>query len=143
MRKIDTNDMLLQVTTKITAFIILLFSFHLFLAGHNNPGGGFIGGLMSASAVVLLLLAYDLKTVRHILPFDFIYVTGAGLLVAILTGMGSFLFGAPFLSHAFGYFQLPFLGKTELATAVLFDIGVYLVVVGVTMTIIQMIGEKE
>ncbi|BBP91976.1 Na(+)/H(+) antiporter subunit B [Bacillus safensis] len=143
MRKIDTNDMLLQVTTKITAFIILLFSLHLFLAGHNNPGGGFIGGLMSAAAVVLLLLAYDLKTVRRILPFDFIYVTGAGLLVAILTGMGSFLFGAPFLSHAFDYFQLPFLGKTELATAVLFDIGVYLVVVGVTMTIIQMIGEKE
>ena len=57
--------------------------------------------------------------------------------------MGSFLFGAPFLSHAFGYFHLPFLGKTELATAVLFDIGVYLVVVGVTMTIIQTIGEKE
>ncbi|MGE6629900.1 Na(+)/H(+) antiporter subunit B [Bacillus sp. NPDC077027] len=143
MRKHDTNDLLLQTITKIVVFIILLFSFHLFLAGHNNPGGGFIGGLMSSGAVVLLLLAYDLKTVRRILPFNFIYVVGAGLCIAILTGMGSFLFDVPFLSHTFDYFNLPILGQTELATAVLFDIGVYLVVVGVTMTIIQTIGEKE
>ncbi|ALC82200.1 MULTISPECIES: Na(+)/H(+) antiporter subunit B [Bacillus] len=139
----DTNDLILQTITKVTSFIILLFSFHLFLAGHNNPGGGFIGGLMTSSAIVLLLLAYDLKTVRQALPINFIYVAAAGLLIAILTGVGSFLFNVPFLSHSFGYFQLPILGKTELATAVLFDIGVYLVVVGITMTIIQTIGEKE
>ncbi|MGG3624869.1 Na(+)/H(+) antiporter subunit B [Bacillus gobiensis] len=139
----DTNDLILQTITKVTSFIILLFSFHLFLAGHNNPGGGFIGGLMTSSAIVLLLLAYDLKTVRQALPINFIYVAAAGLLIAILTGVGSFVFNVPFLSHSFGYFQLPILGKTELATAVLFDIGVYLVVVGITMTIIQTIGEKE
>lgn len=143
MNRHDTNDMILQTITKVTSFIILLFSFHLFLAGHNNPGGGFIGGLMTSSAIVLLLLAYDLKTVRKALPINFIYVAAAGLLIAILTGVGSFLFQVPFLSHAFEYFQLPILGKTELATAVLFDIGVYLVVVGITMTIIQTIGEKE
>ncbi|MNF11658.1 Na(+)/H(+) antiporter subunit B [compost metagenome] len=68
---------------------------------------------------------------------------GLGLLVALLTGMGSFGFGAAFLSHAFGYFELPLLGKTELATAVLFDLGVYLTVIGVTMTIIFSIGRDE
>lgn len=80
---------------------------------------------------------------RSILPINFIYVAGAGLLLAVLTGVGSFVFGAPFLTHTFGYFHLPILGKTELATATLFDLGVYLVVVGITMTIIQTIGEEE
>jgi multicomponent Na+:H+ antiporter subunit B len=143
MNNHDTNDMILQTITKITSFIILLFSFHLFLAGHNHPGGGFIGGLMTSAAIVLLLLAYDLKTVREALPINFIFVAAAGLLIAILTGIGSFLFHVPFLSHSFGYFQLPILGKTELTTAMLFDLGVYFVVVGITMTIIQTIGEKE
>ncbi|MDA7028061.1 Na(+)/H(+) antiporter subunit B [Bacillus sp. CLL-7-23] len=143
MKKHQTNDVILQTVTKIACFIILLFSFHIFLAGHNNPGGGFIGGLMTASSFVLLLLAYDLKTVQNILPVNFIYVAGTGLLISICTSAGSFLFGAQFLTHTFGYFDLPLLGKTELATAVLFDIGVYLVVVGVTMTIIQTIGERE
>ncbi|WP_307892376.1 Na(+)/H(+) antiporter subunit B [Bacillus swezeyi] len=143
MKKHQTNDVILQTVTKIASFIILLFSFHIFFAGHNNPGGGFIGGLMTASSFVLLLLAYDLKTVRNILPINFIYVAASGLFISLCTGIGSFVFSAQFLSHAFDYFQLPLLGKTELATAVLFDIGVYLVVVGVTMTIIQTIGERE
>ena len=77
------------------------------------------------------------------MPVNFIYVAGAGLLIAIATGAGSFLFGVPFLTHTFGHFHLPVLGNTELATATLFDLGVYLVVVGVTMTIIQTIGGKN
>lgn len=143
MNEQKTNDLILQTATKLVSFIILLFSFYLFLSGHNTPGGGFVGGLITSSSIVLLLLAYDLKTVRSLLPVNFIYVAGAGLLLAVLTGVGSFVFGAPFLTHTFGYFQLPILGKTELATATIFDLGVYLVVVGITMTIIQTIGEEE
>jgi multicomponent Na+:H+ antiporter subunit B len=138
-----TNDLILQTVTKIVIFIILAFSLHLFFAGHYTPGGGFIGGLMTAAALVLLLLAFDAKTVNKIFPIDFIKVTAIGLMIAVLTGIGSFFFNVPFLTHTFGYFHLPFLGKTGLATAVLFDIGVYLVVIGVTMTIIQTIGEDE
>ncbi|MBD8070491.1 Na(+)/H(+) antiporter subunit B [Bacillus sp. PS06] len=138
-----TNDLILQTITKIAIFIILAFSLHLFFAGHYTPGGGFIGGLMTAAALVLLLLAFDAKTVKKIFPFDFIKVAALGLLIAVLTGMGAFLFDVPFLTHTFGYFDIPILGHTGLATAVLFDIGVYLVVIGVTMTIIQTIGEDE
>jgi multicomponent Na+:H+ antiporter subunit B len=138
-----TNDLILQTATKITVFIILAYSLNLFFAGHNTPGGGFIGGLITAAAIVLLLLAFDMKTVNKVLPFDFKKVAALGLLIAVLTGMGSFLFDVPFLTHTFGYFDLPIFGKTELATAVLFDTGVYLVVVGVTMTIIQTIGEDD
>ncbi|KIL46893.1 cation:proton antiporter [Jeotgalibacillus alimentarius] len=137
------NDLILQTVTTMISFIIILFSIHLFFAGHYTPGGGFIGGLMTAAALVLLLLAYDIKTLNTILPFNFRMMTAAGLLIAVLTGAGALLFNQPFLTHAYDYFELPLLGETSLHTAVLFDIGVYLVVIGVTMTIIQTIGESE
>ncbi|MDQ0339583.1 monovalent cation:proton antiporter [Caldalkalibacillus uzonensis] len=137
------NDVILQTVTKAVAFIILTFSIYIFFAGHHDPGGGFIGGLMTASALVLLYIAFDMDTMNKAIPLDFKMVTAVGLLTAVLTGVGSFFFGVPFLSHTFGYFDLPVLGETELATAVLFDIGVYLTVVGVTMTIILTIGEDE
>ncbi|MDQ0163903.1 Na(+)/H(+) antiporter subunit B [Aeribacillus alveayuensis] len=138
-----TNDIILQTITKIVLFIIMIFSLFLFFSGHNAPGGGFIGGLMTSSAIVLLLIAYDVKTVKKILPVNYIKLAAVGLFIAVMTGAGSFFFGVPFLTHTFGYFHLPILGDTELATAVLFDLGVYLVVIGVTMTIIQTIGETE
>jgi len=138
-----TNDLILQTVTKVVLFIILLFSIHLFFAGHYYPGGGFIGGLMTAGALVLLLLAFDMKTVSKILPIDYKILTGVGLLFSVGTGLGGLLFNVPFLTHAFSDVYLPLLGKTSLHTAVLFDIGVYLVVIGVTMTIIQTIGESE
>ncbi|WP_134702423.1 Na(+)/H(+) antiporter subunit B [Ammoniphilus sp. YIM 78166] len=138
-----TNDVILQTVTRTVSFIILLFSIYLFFAGHHNPGGGFIGGLMTGAALVLLYIAYDIKTMAKVLPIDFKNMTALGLLIGVSTGLGSFLFNVPFLSHSFGYFYLPFLGKTELATAVLFDLGVYLTVVGVTMTIILTIGEDN
>lgn len=140
---VKTNDVIFQTVTKVAAFIIILYSLHLFFSGHYTPGGGFIGGLMTAGALVLLLLAFDIKTVLKTLPIDYIKLAALGLLIAVLTGIGSFFFQVPFLTHTFSYVELPILGKTALATAVLFDLGVYLVVIGVTMTIIQTIGETE
>ncbi|MCA1041405.1 Na(+)/H(+) antiporter subunit B [Bacillus infantis] len=138
-----TNDIILQTVTKVTLFIIILFSIHLFFAGHYYPGGGFVGGLMTSGAIVLLLLAFDMKTVANILPIDYKYMIATGLLFAVGTGAGALLFNVPFLTHKFTDVYLPLLGKTSLHTAVLFDTGVFLVVVGVTMTIIQTIGEDE
>lgn len=142
-KDIKTNDIIFQTVTKIVVFIIIIYSLHLFFSGHYTPGGGFIGGLMTAAALVLLLLAFDIKTVVNTLQVDYLKLTATGLLIAVLTGIGSFFFNVPFLTHTFSYVQLPLLGKTSLATAVLFDLGVYLVVIGVTMTIIQTIGETE
>jgi monovalent cation:proton antiporter len=138
-----TNDVILQTAAKVVVFIILTFSAFLFFAGHNNPGGGFIGGLMTAAGVVLLALSFDSKTIRTIIPVDFTKVTAVGLLLALATGAGSLLFKVPFLSHVYDYKELPLFGKTALHTAVLFDLGVYLAVVGVTMTIILSIGEDN
>ncbi|MNC23140.1 Na(+)/H(+) antiporter subunit B [compost metagenome] len=139
----QSNDVILQTVSKAVVFIILVFSLFLFLAGHNNPGGGFIGGLMTSAALVLLAIAFGMKEVARTIPLDFRKVLAVGLLLAFITGSGSFLFDAPFMSHAFGYFHLPLLGTTELATAVLFDLGVYLAVVGVTMTILFTIGRDS
>ncbi|AND41992.1 MULTISPECIES: Na(+)/H(+) antiporter subunit B [Cytobacillus] len=138
-----TNDIILQTATKVVLFLIVLFSIHIFFAGHYTPGGGFVGGLLTSGAIVLLLLAFDMKTVSKILPVNYIHMIAVGLLFAIGTGAGALLFNVPFLTHAFGHVDLPVLGDTSLHTATLFDLGVFLVVVGVTMTIIQTIGEDE
>ncbi|MGG1880275.1 Na+/H+ antiporter subunit A [Paenibacillus cisolokensis] len=139
----NSNDVILRTISRVVIFIVLAFSWYLFMAGHNEPGGGFIGGLMTTAALVLLSMAYGMDMTKNIIPVSFRRMTAIGLMIALLTGVGSFLFGAPFLSHAFDYFDLPLLGETELATAVLFDLGVYLAVVGVTMTIINSIGRDN
>lgn len=137
------NNLILQFTSKIVFFIIFFFAVHIFFAGHYTPGGGFVGGLLMSSAIVLLVIAFDLKTVKSILPIHYMYVTGIGLLIAVGTAGFPLLRNEPFFTHYFDYFTLPLIGKTSLHTAALFDLGVFLVVVGVTMTIIQTIGEDE
>lgn len=137
------NDLILQTVTTLLSFIIIIFSVYLFFAGHYTPGGGFIGGLMTSAALVLLLLAFDIKTIRKIFPFNFMTVAAAGLLISILTGVAAMFFDVPYLTHTFDYVELPILGETALASTLIFDLGVYLVVVGIAMTIIQTIGESE
>lgn len=138
-----TNDIILQTATKVVAFVIILFSIRLFFSGHYYAGGGFVGGLMTSAALVLIMIAFDMKTVSYILPINYRILIGIGLLTATSTGLIGVFFNDPFLTHYYGYFDLPIIGKTSLHTAALFDLGVYFVVVGVTMTIIQSIGESE
>ncbi|HEY2494024.1 MAG TPA: Na(+)/H(+) antiporter subunit B [Paenibacillus sp.] len=137
------TDVFLQTSTKILVFIIMTFSIYILFAGHHNPGGGFIGGLITASALVLLYITFDLQTVRDIIPVDFNQLAATGVIVSVLTGTASFLFDVPFLTQTFTYVDLPLLGKTELASAVIFDLGVYMTVIGTTMTIITSISEDE
>ncbi|SFD78441.1 multisubunit sodium/proton antiporter, MrpB subunit [Lentibacillus persicus] len=137
------NNLILRTTTSIIAFILLGFSIYLLFAGHNSPGGGFIGGLMTSAAIVLMYMAYGTNLLEKILPFNYKKMAPLGLLIATATGIGSFLFQQPFLSQTFGYFHFPVLGELELATAMLFDLGVYLTVFGVTMTIILSIAEDQ
>ncbi|PQD96275.1 Na(+)/H(+) antiporter subunit B [Pradoshia eiseniae] len=137
------NDILLAAVTKVAVLIILTFSIDLFFAGHHNPGGGFIGGLGIASALVLMYLTLGTEIVNKLIPVDFKTVAAIGVLIAVLTGAGSFLFDVPFLSQTYGYFELPILGKTELATALIFDTGVALAVIGSAVTIILSISEDR
>lgn len=135
-----TNNVILQTGAKVVFFIIILFSVYIFFAGHNTPGGGFVGGLLTTGAFVLLLLAYDLKTVQNLLPFNFMIVVAIGLLLSLGMASTSLIFNVPFFTHAFDDFYLPLFGVTALHSAMIFDAGVYLVVVGASLTIIQTIG---
>jgi len=136
-----SNDVILHTVTKFSAVIILTFSIHLFIAGHHQPGGGFIGGLTTASGIVLLLLAFDIDTIKNNIRVNFINMAVIGVIIAILTGMLGLANGEAFLSQSYGDFNLPIFGDTELATAVLFDTGVALAVIGTAVSIIISISE--
>lgn len=135
------NDLILRTITKIVVFIILTLAIYLFFSGHNAPGGGFIGGLVLASAIVLLLLTYDIETFKYSLPFDFKLVAATGALIVLLTGLGAAILGEPFLTQTFATINLPLIGASELSTVTLFELGVALAVVGVVVTIILSISE--
>ena len=136
-----TNNVILRAVIRIVVFIILTLAIYLFLAGHHNPGGGFIGGLVLAAALVILFISFDIETVRNAIPFDFKKVAALGAFISVSTGFGALFFGESFLTQVFGYFNLPLLGETGLSTVTLFEAGVALVVVGVVVTIILSIVE--
>ncbi|RIX47079.1 Na+/H+ antiporter subunit A [Paenibacillus nanensis] len=138
-----SNDVILRTVAKLAIVIIVCFSLYLFYMGHHHPGGGFIGALMASAALLLMAMSFGMDAVNRIVKFNFRKLTAVGILVAMLTGIGSFAFDAPFLSHAFDYFHIPLIGELELATATLFDLGVYLTVIGVTMTILFTIGRDQ
>ncbi|HLR72502.1 MAG TPA: Na(+)/H(+) antiporter subunit B [Pseudogracilibacillus sp.] len=137
------NNLIFRSTASLITFILLGFAVYLLLAGHNSPGGGFVGGLTTSAAILLMYMAYGEKTVKKIIPVNFIYFIPLGLIIAILTGLGALLFQAPFLTQTFGIFDIPLIGEVELATAMLFDLGVYFTVFGTTMTIILTIARDQ
>src|SRR5699024_2451367 len=112
-----------------------------FFSGHSAPGGGFIGGLVLASAFVLLLLAFDIETVKNGIPFDFKHVAALGSLIVVVTGLGAVLFGEAFLKQAIIDIPLPFFDPIPFSTVTIFELGVALTVVGVVVTIILSISE--
>jgi multicomponent K+:H+ antiporter subunit A len=125
--------MLVLVARLLLPFAVLV-AVYLFLRGHNLPGGGFIGGLVLAIALILQFVANGQSWVEQRMRVDFRAWIAAGLLIAGLTGVGSWFFGSPFLTSTYDYPQLPLLGRVPLASAALFDLGVLLTVVGATMT---------
>ena len=137
------NDVILRTVVKGVVFIIVTLGIYLFFAGHNSPGGGFIGGLVLGSAIVLLYLTYDIETVKKSIPVDFKKVAAVGVLLATGTAAGSIFFDVPFLTQTDDYFNLPLLGKTHLTTVTIFEAGVALTVIGVLATIILSISEDE
>ncbi|MGE6606316.1 monovalent cation/H+ antiporter subunit A [Halomonas sp. NPDC076908] len=132
--------LILDVVAQIILPIALLVSFYIFLRGHNQPGGGFIAGLITAIALLLQYIARGYEWTSQRLKVSFPFISVLGLAIAVCTGLGSWLYGYPFLTSSFGYFDIPLIGKIELATAMLFDLGVYLAVVGATLMILVNLG---
>jgi len=130
------NSIILVAGARLLSVLLLVFSFYMLLRGHNAPGGGFIGGLIAATGFVVYAIACGTQTARTALRFDPGSIAGAGLGIALLAGVMAMLWGDAFFTG-----QWLFIGATEtekglpLSTVLIFDIGVYLVVLGAILSI--------
>lgn len=137
----DRHPMMLAVISQSLLPLALLVSVYIFLRGHNMPGGGFIAGLVTSVALVQQYVAHGVDWMKARLKLDYQWLIGSGVLIATLTGLGSWVFERPFLTSWFDYFKLPWIGKFELASAMVFDLGVYLTVIGATLLILANLGK--
>ncbi|WP_195819582.1 monovalent cation/H+ antiporter subunit A [Roseobacter sp. MH60115] len=129
----DMHPTMMVVLTRVIMPVVLMVGFYIFLRGHNEPGGGFIAGLVVSIAVVMQYMASGFSWASARLRYPYHGVIGAGVLIAGLTGIGSWFVSKPFLTSDFTYVRIPPFEKFELATAALFDLGVFLAVVGAVM----------
>ena len=133
----DMHPMMMVVLTRVMMPVVLMVGFYIFLRGHNEPGGGFIAGLIVSIAVVIQYMASGFVWTSARLRYPYHGVIGAGVLIAGLTGIGSWFVDKPFLTSYFTYVRVPPFHKFELATAALFDLGVFLSVVGAVMLTLE------
>ncbi len=133
----DKHPLMMVIATRVMMPIAVMVGVFIFLRGHNSPGGGFIAGLIMAIALIMQYMAsgFDWAAARQRYPYHAIIATG--IFAALLTGLGSLFAGRPFLTSNYGYFKLPGIEKFELATAMAFDVGVFLCVVGAVMLALE------
>lgn len=134
-------SLILSTATRYMLPLLALFSIFLLLRGHNEPGGGFVGGLVAAAAFALYAFAYNVDEARRALRVNPRLLIGLGLLIAVSSGLASWFSGKPFMTGLWYSQSIPVFGKV--GTPILFDIGVYLVVLGITLTIIFALAEGE
>ncbi len=135
------NSIILRTAIRFLMPVLLLFSLFLLVRGHNQSGGGFAGGLLAAAAFALYSLSYNAAEARRVLRIPPAMLIASGLLVAVGSGLIALLSGQTFLTGMWTYITVPGIGKLEVGTPVLFDIGVYLLVFGVTITMVFSLEE--
>ena len=136
------RSLVLEVATRLIFPLIMVLSAYFFFAGHNTPGGGFAGGLTAGLALVLRYLAGGRYELGETLPLDAGKVLGTGLALSAGTAVTSLFLGAPVLSSAVIHLDIPVLGPVKLVTALFFDLGVYLIVVGLVLDILRSLGAR-
>lgn len=136
----DAYPLMLRLIARPMLPLALMVSAFIFLRGHNLPGGGFIAGLITSVALILQYIASGMEWTQDRVPFKYHNLIGLGLLFATVAGAGSLAFGYPFLTSTFGYLTWPVVGKFEVASALVFDLGVYLTVIGATLLALVSIG---
>ncbi|WP_333618773.1 Na+/H+ antiporter subunit A, partial [Dietzia sp.] len=142
VRNPDERSLVLEATTRIVFPTMMVLSLFFFFAGHNNPGGGFAGGLVAGLALLLRYLAGGRYELGETIPVEAGRILGAGLMISACTAVASMIAGAPPLSSATFEFHLPVFGDVKLVTALMFDVGIYLVVVGLVLDILRSLGAR-
>lgn len=135
------RSLILQTATRALLPLLLLFSLFILLRGHNEPGGGFIGGLLAAGGLSLYTLAYDARAALRLVRIDPRLLIGVGLLASAVSGCVALFQGLPFATGIWGAKPVPGIGK--ISTVLLFDVGVYVVVLGTTLLIILTMANPE
>ncbi|MFW5967977.1 MAG: hydrogen gas-evolving membrane-bound hydrogenase subunit E, partial [Persicimonas sp.] len=140
----DAFPLILTAVTRPLMFMVILMSVFILLRGHNLPGGGFIGGLVATVAIVMQDFASGAKWTEARINVDFQKMALVGVAIAVLTGAAALLLEHPFLSSWHDYVELPLLaaivGELHLASAMVFDVGVYFAVIGSLMVILTRMG---
>ena len=121
------------VATRVMLPLAMLVGAYIFLRGHNQPGGGFIAALVVSIALIMQYMASGFGWAAHRVSVNYHAMIGAGVLIAAATGVAAMVLDQPFLTSTFGHFHLPLVGEFELASAMAFDTGVFLTVVGAVM----------
>jgi multicomponent Na+:H+ antiporter subunit B len=134
------NSLVFQTTTRAVTPLLLAFSLFMLLRGHNEPGGGFIGGLLAVTAFALYALAFDVRQARALLRVSPRTLIAIGLLLATASGCLAWLAGQPFLFGLWLPFDLP--AELKFSTVLLFDVGVYLVVLGAVLLVLLTLSEE-
>lgn len=138
----NQRSLVLEVASRVIFPLIMVVSVYFLFAGHNNPGGGFAGGLAAGLALALRYLAGGRYELGETLPLDSGKILGVGLSLVGGTALASLFVGAPALSSAAITFTLPVLGQAKLVTSLFFDVGVYLVVVGMVLDVLRSLGAR-
>lgn len=135
---------LLIIASRYICPLLLVLSFIVLYRGHNLPGGGFIGGLIAASSVLLMAIAQGWDKTENRLPLQPMTLMAIGLAMAGASGFFGIAYGGAFMQGVWlPFFELPLLGKVKLGTPLLFDIGVYLVVIGFTLKCAHALATEE
>ena len=135
------DSLILRATTRVLFPLALVFSVFLLLRGHNEPGGGFVGGLTAAAAFALVLASDGLDKARELLRLDPLVLVGVGLATALLSGVTPLFDGGAFLAGHWLDAKIPVIG--HLGTPLVFDVGVYLAVLGVVVAIVFELAEER
>lgn len=135
------RSIILSTAIRLLLPLLLIFSVFLLLRGHNEPGGGFVGGLVASAVIVLYALAEGVGKARRLLNIEPRLLIGGGILVALVSGTLPLLVGKPFLTGLWFTWTLPVLGHA--GTPLLFDLGVYLLVAGMALLIVLSLMEEE
>ncbi|MCA4814689.1 monovalent cation/H+ antiporter subunit A [Acinetobacter towneri] len=145
--RFNPSPLMLRITASWILPIALVVSLYIFLRGHNLPGGGFIAGLITAMALIIQYIALGQDHTEQMLKAKsgrlYEIWIGVGLSIAGLTGLAAWFWGRPFLTSAHIYVNPPIIGEMHLASAALFDVGVYVTVVGAVMLMISVLGDSR
>jgi multicomponent K+:H+ antiporter subunit A len=137
----EAHPLMLATVSQILLPLALVVTLYIFWRGHHLPGGGFIAGLVTATALILQYVAHGVDWVKQRFSIDYSHIIFSGLAIALLTGLGSWWFDASFLTSWTGPIPMPWGEDFEFATAMLFDLGVYLTVVGATLMMLANLGK--